>query len=191
MPVHIEQLGPGFAGSIDGLDLRNPLSEKEIIAVKLPPINWTSPVPTRLRTPSTSVMILETKAPDLLLSKNETGSFNNFCCTLALSKEIRCWASTLNSRVKEKELIDCKTRAIQTTISKKDKVLMSLEGITSSIRVLLEYGSTSPDKLRIIIKNRPRKTIFLLGQINSLKAQLNDTLFLFILLKNRSKILTR
>ena len=33
MPVHIEQLGPGFAGSINGLDLRNPLSEKEIIAV--------------------------------------------------------------------------------------------------------------------------------------------------------------
>ena len=33
MPVHIEQLGPGFAGSINGLDLRNPLSEIEIIAV--------------------------------------------------------------------------------------------------------------------------------------------------------------
>lgn len=33
MPVHIEQLGPGFAGSINGLDLRNPLSEQEIIAV--------------------------------------------------------------------------------------------------------------------------------------------------------------
>ena len=33
MPIHLEQLGPGFAASIDGLDLRHPLSENEIMAV--------------------------------------------------------------------------------------------------------------------------------------------------------------
>ena len=39
-------------------------STREMIAVKVPPTNCTKPVPTRLRTPSTSVIILETKAPD-------------------------------------------------------------------------------------------------------------------------------
>ena len=33
MPIHLEQLGPGFAASIDGLDLRHPLSENEIMTV--------------------------------------------------------------------------------------------------------------------------------------------------------------
>ena len=35
----------------------------------MPPISWTNPVPTKFLTPSTSVIILETSAPDLLLSK--------------------------------------------------------------------------------------------------------------------------
>ena len=35
----------------------------------MPPNIWTSPVPIRLRTPSTSNMIRETSSPDLVLSK--------------------------------------------------------------------------------------------------------------------------
>ena len=41
----------------------------DIIAVIVPPTSCTSPVPMRLRTPSTSLIILDTSAPDLLLSK--------------------------------------------------------------------------------------------------------------------------
>jgi len=54
---------------------------------------------------------------------------------------------------------------------------MSLLGITSSIRLILAYGRIKPDKLLIIIKNKPIPIIFFLGQINSLNAQLNDVLF--------------
>ena len=36
---------------------------------RIPPTSWINPVPTRFLTPSTSVIILETSAPDLLLSK--------------------------------------------------------------------------------------------------------------------------
>ena len=78
----------------------------EMMAVILPPINCTKPVPTKFRTPSTSVITLETKAPDLLLSKKLTGSLSNFCCTLARRTEIKCCASTLKIRVNEKELMD-------------------------------------------------------------------------------------
>ena len=52
---------------------------KEIIAVRLPPINCTRPVPTKFLTPSTSVITRETRAPDFSLSKKEIGSVNNFC----------------------------------------------------------------------------------------------------------------
>ena len=37
----------------------------EATEVIVPPINCTNPVPTRLRTPSTSVITLDTNAPDL------------------------------------------------------------------------------------------------------------------------------
>ena len=50
----------------------------DIIAVILPPTSCTSPVPMRLRTPSTSLIILETKAPDLLLSKKLIGKESIF-----------------------------------------------------------------------------------------------------------------
>ena len=79
---------------------------KEIMAVIVPPMSCTNPVPTKFLTPSTSVITLETKAPDLLLSKKLTGRVNNFFCTLARRIEIKCCASTLKIRVKEKELID-------------------------------------------------------------------------------------
>ena len=36
------------------------------IAVRIPPTKSTRPVPTRLRTPSTSLMMRETRAPDLV-----------------------------------------------------------------------------------------------------------------------------
>ena len=62
----------------------------EIIAVMLPPINWTKPVPTKFLTPSTSVITLETRAPDLLLSKKLTGRVSSFCCTFARRIEIKC-----------------------------------------------------------------------------------------------------
>ena len=49
-------------------------SIKATTEVSTPPNNCTSPVPTRLRTPSTSVMIRETSSPLLELSKNLIGS---------------------------------------------------------------------------------------------------------------------
>ena len=76
----------------------------EITEVSEPPMSCTSPVPTKFLTPSTSVMTLETNAPDLLLSKNRIGKVSNFFCTFALNKEIKCWASTESNLVKEKEL---------------------------------------------------------------------------------------
>ena len=50
-----------------GLILINRINE--IIAVSVPPNNCTKPVPIRFLTPSTSLIIRDTKAPDLLLSK--------------------------------------------------------------------------------------------------------------------------
>ena len=41
---------------------------RAITAVNRPPANSTKPVPIRLRRPSTSLMILDTKVPDLLAS---------------------------------------------------------------------------------------------------------------------------
>ncbi len=62
---------------------------RETTAVMVPPTNCTNPVPMRFRTPSTSVMMRETKAPDFALSKNRIGSESTFFCTWALSSEIR------------------------------------------------------------------------------------------------------
>ena len=76
------------------------------MAVTLPPINCTNPVPTKFLTPSTSVMTLETNAPDLLLSKKLIGRVSSFCCTLARRIEIKCCASTLKSLVSENALTD-------------------------------------------------------------------------------------
>ena len=59
-----------------GLMLINKI--KETIDVKIPPTSCTKPVPIILRTPSTSFITLETKAPVLLLSKKLMGSDNNF-----------------------------------------------------------------------------------------------------------------
>ena len=69
---------------------------------------------------------------------------------------------------------------MHTTTNKNVRESVSFEGITSSINDLLAYGRTNPDKLRTKIKKRPKKRIFLLGHINSLKAHLKETLFLFM-----------
>ena len=54
---------------------------KETTAVMVPPTNCTRPVPIKFLTPSTSVIILETRAPDLVLSKNPIGKPRIFFCT--------------------------------------------------------------------------------------------------------------
>ena len=38
-------------------------------AVRIEPVNWTSPVPTRFRTPSASLMMREMRTPLLVESK--------------------------------------------------------------------------------------------------------------------------
>ena len=110
---------------------------KEIIAVIEPPINWTNPVPTRFRTPSTSFITLDTRAPVLLLSKKFIGSDNNLRCTWERNRYIKCWASTLNKRVSEKEVSDWTKIEEQTIIIKIQSVDTSFEGIMLSINVLL------------------------------------------------------
>ncbi len=54
---------------------------RETTAVMVPPTNCTRPVPIKFLTPSTSVIIRETKAPDLVLSKNRMGRPRIFFCT--------------------------------------------------------------------------------------------------------------
>ena len=54
---------------------------RETTAVMVPPTNCTRPVPIKFLTPSTSVIILDTKAPDLVLSKNRIGRPSIFFCT--------------------------------------------------------------------------------------------------------------
>ena len=44
----------------------------------IPPTNCTKPVPIKFLTPSTSLMILETKAPDFVLSKKRIGNESTF-----------------------------------------------------------------------------------------------------------------
>ena len=50
-----------------------------IAEVTNPPDNWTKPVPTRLRTPSASVMMREISMPVFVESKYATGS-RVTCC---------------------------------------------------------------------------------------------------------------
>ena len=52
---------------IIGLILINKINDTT--EVKVPPINCTKPVPMRFLTPSTSVIMRDTNAPDLELSK--------------------------------------------------------------------------------------------------------------------------
>ena len=79
-------------------------STTDIIAVIVPPTSCTSPVPIRLRTPSTSLIILDTSAPDLLLSKKLIGNESIFFCTCARNSLIRYCACTLKIRVNKKEV---------------------------------------------------------------------------------------
>ncbi len=72
---------------------------KQMMAIKIPPINWRNPVPTRLRTPSTSVITRLTSFPVCWLSKKRVGNRSKCFCTLARSTEIKCWASTLSNMV--------------------------------------------------------------------------------------------
>ena len=51
---------------------------KDTMAVKEPPTNCTNPVPIRFLTPSTSLMIRDTNAPDFVLSKKLIGNDNTF-----------------------------------------------------------------------------------------------------------------
>ena len=63
-------------------------SIKETTAVMAPPTNCTKPVPIKFLTPSTSVMILETKAPDLVLSKNLMGNPSIFFVPVSLTLQL-------------------------------------------------------------------------------------------------------
>ena len=75
---------------------------KATTAVNNPPINCTRPVPTKLFTPSTSFITLETSAPLWVLSKKRTGSDKTLRCTSARSSVIRYCACTLTSFVSMK-----------------------------------------------------------------------------------------
>ena len=62
-------------------------------AVSTLPTNWMSPVPTRLRTPSASVITREMRTPVLVESKYETGSLRTWACTrFRISVIARCAA---------------------------------------------------------------------------------------------------
>ena len=88
----------------------------DITAVIVPPTSWTKPVPIKFRTPSTSLIILETNAPDFVLSKKRIGNDNTFFWTCALSSDIKYCACTLKIRVSKKEVTAC-TKIAKPTIS--------------------------------------------------------------------------
>ena len=142
----------------------------------VPPTNCTNPVPIKFLTPSTSVMILDTKAPDLVLSKNLIGSPIIFFCTCVLSSAIRNWACTERIFVSKKEVIACTRIATATTIINIFKRSTSLFGMISSINIFRERGATKLAILLTTISKRPIKTIFLLGHIIVVKAFSMDTL---------------
>ena len=73
---------------------------KEMRAVSVPPMSWTRPVPTKLRTPSTSLMMRLTKAPLFVLSKKLVGRERIFRWTWVRSWLMRSCASTLRSCVR-------------------------------------------------------------------------------------------
>ena len=61
----------------------------DTMAVKEPPTNCTKPVPIKFLTPSTSVIILDTNAPDFVLSKKLIGNDKTFFCTCARNSLIK------------------------------------------------------------------------------------------------------
>ena len=89
--------------------------------------------------------------------------------------EINLCASTLNNRVNEKDVTACITMAATVIITKVPNKSPFLFGITSSKSALEVYGKTSPEKLRMTIKNNPIPTSFFLGQMYSLNAHLKLT----------------
>ena len=143
--------------------------------VNTPPISWTRPVPTKLRTPSTSDMILETNSPDFVLSKKRVGKYITFFWTRTRSLAMRCWASTLNILVNKKEVMACIVIAPITHNNKFLSISVSLFMITSSIKYWLAPGSTKLEILLRIIKKSPIRMGILLGQMIVLKTWLKVT----------------
>ena len=127
-------------------------------AVNRPPTSCTSPVPTKLRTPSTSVMMRDTNAPLLLLSKNEIGRRMMCSCICARSTEIKCWASTLKRRVSKYDVSACTRIAPPTTARRIFKSPVSWCAMTLSIRYFVEPGRTKPDSRLIPTSKSPTRT---------------------------------
>ena len=101
--------GTNTKSVIQGFNLIKIISE--IIAVNDPPTNCTKPVPIKFLTPSTSLIILDTKAPDFVLSKKLIGKDSTFFCTWARNSLIKYWACTLKILTSKNEVVDCMVTA--------------------------------------------------------------------------------
>ena len=180
-------IGSNTKSVINGLMyIRNPT---EMIAVNTPPTSCTRPVPTKLRTPSTSFITLDTRAPDFWLSKNRVGSRSKCFCTLDLKTEIRCWASTLRILVNKNDVTAWIRIAIVSTVSSKGSLSSSLLTRISSIKGLVAQGGTSPATRLIMISINPIKRSFLRGQIIVLKTSRRVTLDLaMVKVEGQSKL---
>src|SRR5690554_2434945 len=163
-------------------------STKQITEVSTPPTIWAKPVPTRLRTPSTSVITRETSSPVLALSKKRIGNRIIWAWTCAHNLDIKFWASTLRICVNANEVTDWITTASTTARISHFSNSKSLEGITSSTRYLLAPGKTKPANRLITISKSPINNCFLLGQIMVLKTLAMVTFSLVVLFAIRLSI---
>ncbi len=143
---------------------RNPSTST---AVSRPPKNSIKPVPSRLRMPSTSVMMRATSVPVLFASKYATGRRPMWACTLARNSAIRRWPALDTSCVMAKPVTPCMTVAARTASTKGANSDSWCLPITLSIRYLDEVGSTRPQTRLITISTKPRASTLRRGRIIS------------------------
>ena len=140
---------------------------KAITAVSRPPTKSINPVPIRLRTPSTSVMMRETSVPTLVESKYLRGSRPTCSCTWLRSSAISRCAALERVWVRAKEVTPCTRVATSTAPTSGISRCARCLPITSSTRNFVDAGSTSAVSRLITMRTKPRASRARRGRIRS------------------------
>src|SRR5687767_12843445 len=136
-------------------------------AVTSPPTSCTSPVPTRLRMPSASVITREMRTPVCVESKKRTGRRAMCACTLLrISVMARC-AATPRTCESVNEVTACTTVAPPATSAMVASRSARCLPMTSSIRYFELAGSTSPASRLTSISVMPSASRDRCAQISS------------------------
>ena len=125
-------------------------------AVTMLPVSCTSPVPTRFRMPSASLMMRESSWPACVASKKRTGSRATCSSTRRRMSVIARCAATPRTWESAKDVTAWTNVAAPATSASGTSRSARPCPATSSMRYFEEAGSTSPASRFTSIKERPR-----------------------------------